>query len=65
MTPQQVDQGKLNISAAPPDFIIQQCPAPFVKDTLASTGEGKTLDPKFCQFGCCIPCPAQNLVSNT
>ncbi|KAI9272566.1 hypothetical protein BY458DRAFT_455346 [Sporodiniella umbellata] len=60
MTQEQFVNGKLNFSAIPAGFLIKQCPSPFVKDTLASTG--KTLSESFCDYGCCIPCPVQNYV---
>jgi hypothetical protein len=42
---------------------MQECPDPFVRDPLAQNGSTATLDATFCRYGCCIPCPAQNLVS--
>lgn len=42
---------------------MQNCPSPFLKDPLAESGTSNTLDEKHCRYGCCIPCPAQNLVS--
>lgn len=42
---------------------MHECPSPFLKDPLAIQGSNDTLDPHYCRFGCCIPCPAQNLVS--
>lgn len=42
---------------------MKECPAPFLVDYIAATGSGGTVDEKYCRFGCCIPCPAQNLVS--
>lgn len=63
MTPDQIKAGQLNISAVPAGFVISECPAPFIKDPLAQAGSAETLDGTYCRFGCCIPCPAQNLVS--
>ncbi|KAF9377974.1 hypothetical protein BGX21_003053 [Mortierella sp. AD011] len=34
------------------------CPAPFIPDTMLGPG-GTSTNPKFCESGCCIPCPAQ------
>jgi hypothetical protein len=53
---------RLNLSAIPAGFTMQECPAPFLKDPLAA--QNSTVDETNCRFGCCVPCPAQNLVSD-
>ncbi|KAG1046391.1 hypothetical protein G6F46_005314 [Rhizopus delemar] len=58
MTQEQMTNGMLNLSAIPSNYIIKNCPSPFIKDPLAGTGT--TVDNKYCRFGCCLPCPAQN-----
>jgi hypothetical protein len=50
-----------NISTVPANFAVANCPLPFVQDPLAASNS--TLNPDYCKFGCCIPCPAQNLVT--
>jgi hypothetical protein len=50
-----------NISAVPANFVVANCPLPFVQDPLVASNS--TLNPDYCKFGCCIPCPAQNLVT--
>lgn len=62
VTDAQIEKGKFNVTAVPKGFLIEKCPAPFLRDPLAVAGTTETLDDKFCRFGCCIPCPAQNLV---
>lgn len=62
VTEDDLKAGQLNISAIPAGFVMQNCPAPFLKDPLAETGSTATVDEKHCRYGCCIPCPAQNLV---
>lgn len=61
LTEDDLKAGQLNISAIPAGFVMQNCPAPFLKDPLAETGSTATVDEKHCRYGCCIPCPAQNL----
>lgn len=51
-----------NLSAMTPGFMIAECPAPFLKDPLATPGSNKTTSDIYCRSGCCIPCPAQNYV---
>ncbi|KAI8979439.1 hypothetical protein BDF20DRAFT_835461 [Mycotypha africana] len=61
LTDGQSMSGLLNLTAVPEGFVISECPSPFIADPLAAKGTNKTLDAKYCRFGCCIPCPAQNL----
>ncbi|KAI7873176.1 uncharacterized protein EV154DRAFT_487394 [Mucor mucedo] len=61
LTPEEIDAGRLVLAGIPEGFVMQECPSPFLKDPLAKQGSNDTLDPHYCQFGCCIPCPAQNL----
>jgi hypothetical protein len=63
VTPDQLKAGQLNLSAIPAGFVISECPYPFLKDPLAVEGSDATTDATYCRYGCCIPCPAQNLVS--
>lgn len=63
VTQEQMTNGMLNLSAIPSNYIIKNCPSPFIKDPLAGTGT--TVDNKYCRFGCCLPCPAQNYVRLT
>ena len=56
-------QAKLNLKAIPEGFVMAECPAPFLKDPEAKAGTNDSVNPTYCQFGCCIPCPAQDLVS--
>ena len=65
MNADQIEAGRLNISAIPDGFVINACPAPFLSDPLAVPGTNNTIDAKYCRYGCCIPCPAQNLVRHT
>ncbi|KAI8138247.1 hypothetical protein BJV82DRAFT_631602 [Fennellomyces sp. T-0311] len=57
--PEKASHG-FNVSAVPAGYILTECTPPFVKDPLAKVGSNDTLDPIYCRFGCCIPCPAQN-----
>ncbi|KAI9276778.1 hypothetical protein BDA99DRAFT_430124 [Phascolomyces articulosus] len=49
-----------NVSAVPKGYVLSECTPPFIKDPLAKVGSDETIDPIYCNFGCCIPCPAQN-----
>jgi hypothetical protein len=60
---EQIEGGELIMSGIPAGFVMESCPEPFLKDPLAVAGTNATLDEKYCRYGCCIPCPAQNLVS--
>jgi hypothetical protein len=51
-----------NLSAVTPEFIMSECPAPFLKDPLAKQASNETTSNIYCRAGCCIPCPAQNYV---
>ncbi|KAI8368143.1 uncharacterized protein BYT42DRAFT_585453 [Radiomyces spectabilis] len=63
--PKVSDQhGDLNLSAVPEGFVLGSCPAPFLKDPLAKQGTTDTTNPTYCRFGCCVPCPAQELFYN-
>ncbi|KAI9467855.1 hypothetical protein BDB00DRAFT_985562 [Zychaea mexicana] len=61
--PQKVSQG-YNVSAVPEGYVLSDCTPPFIKDPLAKAGTTDTIDPVYCRFGCCIPCPAQNYFYN-
>lgn len=50
-----------NLSYIPDNFVIAQCPAPFVKDVGYGQPEDTTGN-AFCKAGCCLPCPQQNFV---
>ncbi|KAI9025807.1 hypothetical protein CLU79DRAFT_743176 [Phycomyces nitens] len=50
----------LNISAIPFDYISVACPPPFTLDLNAEEHKGSSLK-TYCKFGCCIPCPSQDL----
>ncbi|EIE83579.1 hypothetical protein RO3G_08284 [Rhizopus delemar RA 99-880] len=45
MTQEQMTNGMLNLSAIPSNYIIKNCPSPFIKDPLAGTGT--TVDNKY------------------
>lgn len=62
VTEDQIKSGYLNLSAIPTGYVSVECPSPFLKDPLAVQGSNATIDKDYCQFGCCIPCPAQNYV---
>ncbi|CAO3631600.1 unnamed protein product [Mucor fragilis] len=49
----------MNFSAVPAGFVMAECPAPFLADPLAASGS--SINDKYCRYGCCIPCPAQDL----
>ncbi|KAI9267566.1 hypothetical protein EDC94DRAFT_601222 [Helicostylum pulchrum] len=51
----------LDLSYIPHGFVMSECPAPFLQDYLAATDPETSVDGSHCRFGCCIPCPAQNL----
>lgn len=60
----KINRKRLNILAVPSSTeLLKDCPSPFVKDTLASIGDGQTTDKTFCLAGCCAPCPLQNFVN--
>jgi hypothetical protein len=63
VTDDQLKNGKFNVTAIPDGFLIAECPAPFIKDTLAVAGTTDTMDATYCRHGCCVPCPAQDLVT--
>ncbi|KAG1567214.1 hypothetical protein G6F50_008414 [Rhizopus delemar] len=59
----KINRKRLNILAVPSSTeLLKDCPSPFVKDTLASIGDGQTTDKTFCLAGCCAPCPLQNFI---
>ncbi|KAI8380511.1 hypothetical protein EDC96DRAFT_491236 [Choanephora cucurbitarum] len=60
LTSDQIQAGKLNLSAVPAGFVMKSCPSPFVLDPLAKAGTTDSADSKHCLMGCCIPCPAQS-----
>ncbi|KAL0089470.1 hypothetical protein F4703DRAFT_1791763 [Phycomyces blakesleeanus] len=49
-----------NISAIPLDFLSVECPAPFTLDLAPEKHRGIEYI-NYCQYGCCIPCPSQDL----
>lgn len=53
----------LNFAAIPEGFVLAECPSPFLKDPEAKNGTTDTINAKFCKYGCCLPCPQQDLVS--
>ncbi|KAI7856268.1 hypothetical protein BDC45DRAFT_63582 [Circinella umbellata] len=57
-------QAGLNLKAIPQGFVMAECPAPFIKDPEAKTGTNDSTNPTYCRFGCCMPCPAQDLFFN-
>ncbi|KAI9484971.1 hypothetical protein BDB00DRAFT_96491 [Zychaea mexicana] len=61
-----VDKSKsgLNLKAVPEGFVMAECPAPFLRDPQAKEGTTDTANPTYCRFGCCMPCPAQDLFFN-
>ncbi|KAL9546339.1 hypothetical protein PS6_007715 [Mucor atramentarius] len=59
LTEEQIKDGRMNFSAVPAGFVMAECPAPFLVDPLAASGS--SINDKYCRYGCCIPCPAQNL----
>ena len=44
----------------PNGYILPECPAPFLKDPLATAGTNNSVSPDSCSNGCCIPCPVQD-----
>ncbi|ORE03657.1 hypothetical protein BCV72DRAFT_295993 [Rhizopus microsporus var. microsporus] len=48
-----------NLSYIPDNFVVAQCPAPFVKDA-GYEQPGSATNTAFCKAGCCLPCPQQN-----
>lgn len=57
------DQAGLHLAAVPPGFVLAECPSPFIRDPKAKNGTTDTENAVFCRFGCCMPCPAQDLVN--
>lgn len=58
------DQAGLHLAAVPPGFVLAECPSPFIRDPKAKNGTTDTENAVFCRFGCCMPCPAQDLFFN-
>ncbi|KAI9261650.1 hypothetical protein BDA99DRAFT_512016 [Phascolomyces articulosus] len=54
----------LNLRAIPAGFVMSECPAPFLPDPDAKAGTNDSTNPTYCRFGCCMPCPAQDLFFN-
>ncbi|KAI8141650.1 hypothetical protein BJV82DRAFT_171262 [Fennellomyces sp. T-0311] len=54
----------LHLSAVPEGFVMADCPAPFIRDPKAKQGSADTENALYCRFGCCMPCPAQDLFFN-
>ncbi|RUS32915.1 hypothetical protein BC938DRAFT_473822 [Jimgerdemannia flammicorona] len=56
-----VTSAGLDLKSLPVGYVLSTCPPPFVKDPAAQSGTNLTSSAQYCKFGCCIPCPAQNL----
>lgn len=39
---------------------VSRCFPPLIEDTLFTANRSQTLSPRFCKFGCCLPCPQPN-----
>ncbi|KAI8382365.1 hypothetical protein BD560DRAFT_323035 [Blakeslea trispora] len=51
LTSEQIQTGKLNLSAVPQGFVMKSCPSPFILDPLAKAGTTDTVDARYCLFG--------------
>lgn len=63
VTDDELRDKTIDLSYVPHGFVMTECPAPFLQDYLAVADPETSIDSNHCRFGCCIPCPGQNLVS--